>query len=123
MIKEFKEFALKGNVVDMGVGIIIGTAFGAIVNSFVADIIMPPLGWLLGGIDLSNLSIMLNHNDGIALNYGMFINTIIDFLIIAFAMFIVVKQINRLRKKEEKKAKEPGEQILLLREIRDELKK
>ncbi len=127
MLQEFKKFALKGNVMDMAVGIIIGAAFGKIVSSFVADIIMPPIGMLLGGVDFSNLSITLKEASGeaqaITLNYGLFINTIIDFVIIAFAIFIVIKQINKLKKKEEAKPSTPGEEVLLLREIRDSLKK
>lgn len=127
MLKEFKKFAIKGNVMDMAVGIIIGAAFGKIVSSFVADIIMPPIGVLLGGIDFSKLHITLREasdtTDAISINYGIFINTIIDFIIIAFAIFLVVKQINKLKKKEEAKPTEPSEDILLLREIRDSLKK
>ncbi|MBT4850194.1 large-conductance mechanosensitive channel protein MscL [Candidatus Parcubacteria bacterium] len=127
MLKEFKKFALKGNVMDMAVGIIIGAAFGKIVSSFVADIIMPPIGILLGGVDFSNLSITLKEAsegvEAVTLKYGLFINTIIDFVIIAFAIFIVIKQINKLKKKEEAKPTQPTEDILLLREIRDSLKK
>lgn len=127
MLKEFKKFAIGGNVMDMAVGIIIGTAFGKIVSSLVTDIIMPPIGVLLGGVDFSNLKILLKQStdssNAITLNYGLFINTIIDFIIIAFCIFIVVKQINKLKKKEEEKLSEPSEDILLLREIRDSLKK
>lgn len=127
MLQEFKKFAIKGNIIDMAVGIIIGVAFGKIVSSFVADIIMPPIGILLGGVDFSNLVITLNQATetaaAVTINYGVFINTVIDFIIIAFAIFIVVKQINRLKKKEEEKPTEPSEDILLLREIRDSLKK
>ena len=127
MLQEFKKFAIKGNIIDMAVGIIIGVAFGKIVSSFVADIIMPPIGILLGGVDFSNLVITLKQAtetvEAVTINYGMFINTVIDFIIIAFAIFIVVKQINRLKKKEEEKPTEPSEDILLLREIRDSLKK
>lgn len=127
MLQEFKKFAVKGNVMDMAVGVIIGAAFGKIVSSFVNDIIMPPIGVLLGGIDFSNLSITLKKAstdaEAITLNYGIFVNTIIDFIIIAFAVFIMVKQINKLKKKEAEKPKEPSEDILLLREIRDSLKK
>ena len=108
MLKEFKEFAIKGNVVDMAVGIIIGAAFGKIVSSFVNDIIMPPIGMLLGGADFTNLFIDLSgkHYATLAeataagapvIRYGVFINTVLDFLIVAFAIFLVVKQINRLR--------------------------
>ena len=125
MFKEFKEFAVKGNMIDMAVGIIIGAAFGKIVSSLVADVIMPPIGVILGGIDFSNLAITLQKatetTKAITLNYGLFINTVIDFLIIAFAIFIVVKQINRFKKKEEAKLNKPAEEVLLLREIRDQL--
>ena len=127
MLQEFKKFAIRGNVMDMAVGIIIGAAFGKIVSSFVADIIMPPIGILLGGVDFSNLTITLKKaSEGVAavtINYGVFINTVLDFVIIAFAIFIVIKQINRLKKKEEEKPAEPAEDIVLLREIRDSLKK
>lgn len=127
MFKEFKEFAIKGNMIDMAVGIIIGSAFGKIVSSLVKDIIMPPIGVLLGGIDFSNLATTLRQatetTEAVTLNYGMFVNTIIDFLIIAFTIFIVVKQINKLKKKkEEKKTDKTTEEVLLLREIRDQLK-
>ena len=116
MMKEFREFAVKGNVVDMAVGIIIGAAFGTIVKSLVADVIMPPIGLLLGNVDFSNLFIVLKHGaemvsyatlaeaqaDGaVTLNYGTFINTIISFLIVAFAIFILVKNINRLKREKE----------------------
>ena len=127
MLQEFKKFAIKGNVIDMAVGIIIGAAFGKIVSSFVADIIMPPIGVLMGGVDFSKLAITLKEAsegaEAITINYGMFINTVIDFLIIAFAIFMVIKQINKLKKKEEEKPTELTEDILLLREIRDSLKK
>jgi large conductance mechanosensitive channel len=127
MLQEFKKFAMRGNVMDMAVGIIIGAAFGKIVSSFVSDIIMPPIGVLTGGVDFSTLAITLKKattdTAAITLNYGMFLNTIIDFIIIAFAIFIAVKQINRLKKKEEAKPKEPSEEVLLLREIRDSVKK
>lgn len=128
VIKEFREFAVKGNVIDLAVGVVIGGAFGKIVSSLVNDIIMPPIGILLGGTDFSNLSIVLKEAVGeeaqVAINYGAFLTTILDFVIIAFAIFIVVKQMNRLKKKEEAKppAKTP-EDIELLREIRDSLKK
>jgi large conductance mechanosensitive channel len=123
MIKEFKEFAVKGNVVDMAVGIIIGAAFGTIVKSFVADIIMPPIGLLLGNVDFSNLFMILKDGaaglssyatladaqaDGaVTLNYGQFINTIISFFIVAFAIFIVIKNINRLKREQPEPAVEP----------------
>lgn len=127
MFKEFKEFAVKGNMIDMAVGIIIGAAFGKIVSSLVANIIMPPIGLLLGGVDFSNLAVTLKQasetTEAVTLNYGMFINTVIDFLIIAFAIFVVVKQLNKFKKREEVKSVEPAEEVLLLREIRDHLKK
>ena len=127
MLKEFKEFAIKGNVIDMAIGIIIGTAFGKIVSSFVSDIIMPPIGVLTGGVDFSNLTIILKEAsegvEAVTLNYGIFINTTIDFIIIAFAIFIVIKQINSLKKKEETKPTKSSEEVILLKEIRDSLKK
>ena len=105
MIKEFKEFAMRGNVVDMAVGIIIGGAFGKIVSSLVQDIIMPPIGLLLGGVDFSDLMITLKQAaadaPAVVLKYGVFINTVIDFIIIAFAIFMVIKGMNRLKRKEE----------------------
>lgn len=126
-IDEFKNFAIKGNVIDMAVGIVIGTAFGKIVSSFVSDIIMPPIGVLTGGVDFSNLVITLKSAtetaEAVTLNYGMFLNALIDFVIIAFAIFIVIKQLNRFKKKEEAKPKTTPEDIVLLREIRDSLKK
>lgn len=129
--KEFKEFAVKGNVMDMAVGIIIGAAFGKIVSSFVSDIVMPPIGYILGNVDFSDLAITLREateeTERISINYGAFLNNIVDFTIIALAIFVVIKQINRLKKKdvqkEEKKTATPPEEILLLREIRDSLKK
>ncbi len=96
MLKEFKEFAMKGNVIDMAVGIVIGAAFGKIVTSLVNDIIMPPIGLLLGKVDFSSL--MLQFNEKTAIKYGVFINNVLDFVIVAFAIFVVVKQINRLKK-------------------------
>jgi large conductance mechanosensitive channel len=127
MFKEFKNFAVKGNVMDMAIGIIIGGAFGKIVSSLVADIVMPPIGLLLGGVDFSNLSIVLKSAtegvEAVAVNYGVFINSVLDFIIISFSIFIVIKQLNRLKKKEENKPSEPSEEIILLREIRDSLKK
>lgn len=130
MIKEFKEFAMRGNVVDMAVGIIIGGAFGKIVSSFVADVIMPPIGILLGGMDFSNLAITIKESsegvEPVLLKYGMFINTIIDFLIIAFAIFMAIKAMNSLKKKQEEAPAAPPEppaDVKLLTEIRDLLKK
>lgn len=105
MLKEFKEFAMRGNVVDMAVGIIIGGAFGKIVSSFVKDVIMPPIGLLLGNVDFSNLAITLQEKtaeaEAVKIKYGVFINTVLDFIIVAFAIFIVIKQMNRLKRKEE----------------------
>ncbi len=126
MFKEFKEFAVKGNIIDLAVGIIIGSAFGKIVSSLVQDIIMPPIGLLLGGIDFSSFMITLKKatevSEAVTINYGIFINNLVDFIIIAFAIFVVIKQINKLKKKEEVKPVEPAEEILLLREIRDQLR-
>lgn len=126
ILQEFKQFAIKGNVMDMAVGVIIGAAFGKIVSSLVSDIIMPLFGVLLGGVNFSNLTITLKGATELApavtLNYGIFINMIIDFVIIAFSIFVVVKQINKLNKKQEEVVPEPSEEVLLLREIRDGLK-
>ena len=99
MIKEFREFAMRGNVVDMAVGIVIGGAFGKIVSSLVNDVIMPPFGLLLGGVDFSNLKI--SFNETVSVNYGMFINTVVDFLIVAFAIFMMIRAMNRMMKKKE----------------------
>jgi large conductance mechanosensitive channel len=129
MMKEFKEFAVKGNVIDMAVGIIIGAAFGKIVSSFVADVIMPPIGLLVGGIDFTNLAITLKEASGdipaVVIGYGKFIQTAVDFTIIAFAIFIAIKGINSLKRKEEEAPQAPQEppaQEVLLAEIRDLLK-
>ena len=122
MFKEFKEFAMKGNVVDMAVGIIIGAAFGSIIKSLVADVIMPPIGLLLGNVDFSNLFLVIKQAPvegvfatlaeaqkagAVTINYGMFINTIISFLIVAFAIFIVIKNLNKLKREEEAPPEEP----------------
>lgn len=130
MIKEFKDFAMKGNVVDMAVGIIIGGAFGKISSSFVADVLMPPIGMMLGGMDFSKMAITLKPGsegvEPVLLKYGVFINTTIDFLIIAFAIFMVVKGMNSLKKKQEEAPAappEPSTDVKLLTEIRDLLKK
>ena len=130
IIQEFKQFAMRGNVLDMAIGIIIGAAFGKIVSSFVADVIMPPIGILLGGVDFSNLSLTLKQGsegvEPVLLKYGMFINTIIDFVIIAFAIFMVIKAINSMKKKEEEKPSAPPaptKSEILLEEIRNELRK
>ena len=129
MMSEFKSFAMRGNVVDMAVGIVIGGAFGKIVSSFVADVLMPPIGMLLGGVDFTGLSVQLQEAgdgvDEVLLNYGMFIQTVVDFLIIAFAIFLVIKAMNSVMKKEEEKPAEPpkpSEEVVLLQEIRDALK-
>jgi large conductance mechanosensitive channel len=104
MLKEFKEFAVKGNVVDLAVGIIIGAAFTGIVQSLVNDILMPPLGWLIGNIDFAQLALVLPvesaKGEAVTINYGKFINSLINFLLVAFAVFLLVKQINRLKRKE-----------------------
>jgi large conductance mechanosensitive channel len=130
MIKEFKEFAMRGNVVDMAVGIVIGAAFGAIVKSLVADVIMPPIGLLLGGMDFSNLSFVIKEAtetaEAVVIKYGVFINTVIEFIIVAFAIFMVIKGMNQLKKKEEEKPAPPpapSKEETLLAEIRDLLKK
>ncbi len=134
MIKEFKEFAMRGNVVDMAVGIVIGAAFGKIVSSFVADVIMPPIGMITGGTDFSDMKLTLKDGveaaegakaiPAVTLNYGMFINTVIDFIIIAFAIFIVIKLMNKAKKKEEAAPPappKPTREEELLVEIRDAL--
>jgi large conductance mechanosensitive channel len=129
MMKEFKDFAIRGNVVDMAVGIVIGAAFGKIVSSFVGDVIMPPIGVLLGGVDFSNLSIIVREavdkKPAVLISYGKFLQTIIDFTIIAFAIFMAVKAINSLRKKEAAAPEvppAPSKEEVLLAEIRDLLK-
>jgi large conductance mechanosensitive channel len=129
MMKEFKAFAMRGNVVDMAVGIIIGGAFGKIVSSFVADVIMPPLGKLLGKVNFADLAITLKEASGdvaaVTLNYGKFIQTAVDFVIIALAIFMVVKGMNALKKKEETTPAAPpapSKEESLLTEIRDLLK-
>ena len=137
MLEEFKKFAVTGNVVDMAVGIIIGAAFGKIVDSLVKDLIMPPIGLLLGNVDFSNLFVVLKQGavagpyltidaaqkaGAVTFNYGLFINTVITFLIVAFAVFLLVRAINRLK---EEAPPEPviAEEILLLREIRDAVRR
>ncbi|MEN6559692.1 MAG: large-conductance mechanosensitive channel protein MscL [Acidobacteriota bacterium] len=105
MFKEFKEFAMRGSVLDMAVGIILGGAFGAIVSSLVNDVLMPPIGLLLGRVDFSKLSLALS--DTVSLNYGRFINTIITFVIVAFCLFLVIRAMNRLQKKAEAPAPAP----------------
>ena len=137
MVSEFKEFAVKGNVVDMAVGIIIGGAFGTIVKSLVSDVLMPPIGVLLGGVDFSNLFIILKGEGSfnsvaeaaeagaVTINYGLFINNVISFLIVAFAVFLLIRGINHMKREEEEAPPppaEPPEDVLLLREIRDSLR-
>ena len=130
MVKEFKEFAMRGNVMDMAVGIIIGGAFGKIVSSFVNDVLMPPIGMLIGGADFSRLAVTLKQATGdapaVQLKYGSFVTVVIDFLIIAFAIFMVVKAMNSMKKKQEAAPATPPPppaQEVLLKEIRDLLKK
>lgn len=130
LMKEFKSFAMRGNVVDLAVAVVIGGAFGRIVTSLVNDIIMPPLGVLLGGVDFKDLVLILKKGteevDAVTMNYGMFIQNIIDFIIIAFAIFMIIKGINSLRKKEAETPADPPApttQEQLLTEIRDLLKK
>lgn len=126
MLKEFREFAVKGNVTDMAVGIIIGAAFGKIVSSLVADMIMPPLGILLGGVNFTSLKLTLREvSPPVTVNYGAFIQAVFDFTIVAFAMFLLVKGINQLKRREEQVPASPAKppnQELLLAEIRDLLK-
>ena len=136
MLQEFKKFAMRGNVVDMAVGIIIGAAFGKIVSSLVNDVVMPPIGMLMGNVDFSQLFIDLSGQEYASLaaaqeagaatiNYGIFINTVLDFVIVAFAIFMVIRAMNKMQKQEEEKPAEPpkpSEEVLLLQEIRDALK-
>jgi large conductance mechanosensitive channel len=136
MWREFRDFAMRGNVVDLAVGIIIGAAFTTIVNSLVNDLIMPPLGLIIGGIDFSNFFVTLKGGSfptleaakaggAVTMNYGLFINAVIRFVIVAFAIFVLVKQINRLAREEPKAPPpppEPSREELLLAEIRDLLK-
>ena len=135
MFKEFKEFAMRGNVIDMAVGIVIGAAFGKIVSSFVADILMPPIGLLLGNVDFSELYLNLTGTSyatlaqakeagAATINYGVWLNSVLDFVIVAFAVFLVIRQMNRLKKKEEAAPAPPPAPSaeVLLAEIRDLLK-
>ena len=123
MLKEFREFAMRGSVVDMAVGIIIGAAFGGIVSSLVSDVLMPPIGLLLGKVDFSNLFLILSHGQtagpyatlaaaqqagAVTLNYGMFVNRVINFLIVAFSLFLVIKAMNKMRKRSEAAAPPPS---------------
>ena len=135
MINEFREFAMRGNVIDLAVGVVIGAAFGKIVTSLVADVIMPPIGYLLGGVDFSDISWTLREATvnaageevpAVAIGVGEFVNTIVQFLIIAFAIFLLVRTINRFHRKPEPEPEapaEPSEEVLLLREIRDSLRR
>jgi len=129
MLNEFKEFAVKGNVVDMAVGIIMGAAFGRIVSSLVGDVVMPPIGVLLGGVDFTNLVFTVKaataNTPAVVLSYGRFIQTVVDFTIVAFAIFVSIKAINSVKRKEEEKLKAapvPSQEEVLLSEIRDLLK-
>ena len=129
MIKEFKEFVSKGNVVDLAVGVIIGAAFGKIVSSLVDDIIMPPIGMVLGGVDFSKMAITVKEAVGdkpaVLIKYGQFINVILTFLIVAFCIFMIIKVVNRMKKKEALAAPAPApptKEVILLTEIRDALR-
>ena len=138
MLKEFKAFAMRGNVVDMAVGIIIGAAFGAIVKSLVDDVIMPPIGLVLGNVDFSNLFIVLKEGataapyasvaaakaaGAVTLNYGLLVNAVVSFTIVAFAVFLLIRTLNRLKREDDAPAAPTPEEVILLREIRDALKK
>ena len=138
MLKEFKEFAMKGNMLDMAIGIVIGVAFGAIISSLVDDVLMPPIGLLLGGVDFSQMFVLLKGEGSFATieqaqeagavtwNIGLFVNALIKFLIIVFAIFMLVKGVNAMRKQEEEAPAEPPappEDVVLLTEIRDLLRK
>jgi large conductance mechanosensitive channel len=123
LIKEFKEFAVKGSVVDMAVGIVIGAAFVTIVQSMVKDIITPPIGYVLGKVDFKDLAILMpTDTEPVAINYGLFINAMINFAIVAFVLFLVIKGINRLKRKAETEPAKPTKDQELLMEIRDLLK-
>ena len=132
MMTEFKEFAMRGNVIDLAVGVVIGAAFGKIVTALVDKVIMPPLGLLIGGVDFSKMAIVLKaatvdaagqEVPAVVLAYGEFINALVQFVIVAFAIFLVVKAINRVHRKPEEAPAATPEDVLLLREIRDSLKK
>jgi large conductance mechanosensitive channel len=138
MFKEFRDFAMRGNVVDMAVGIIVGGAFGVIAKTLVSDILMPPIGLLLGGVDFSNLFAVLKEGaqtaapyatladaqaaGAVTLNWGVFLNTVVNFVVVAFAIFLVVKAINTAKRREEAAPPAPPEEVVLLREIRDSLR-
>lgn len=123
MFQEFKEFIMRGNVVDLAVGVIIGAAFTSIVNSLVDDIIMPPIGLLLGGVDFSNLALTIKEAtaeaEAVTINYGLFLNAVIQFLIVAFVIFLVVKAINSMKREEEEAPAEPTTEEKLLDAIND----
>jgi large conductance mechanosensitive channel len=138
MLKEFRDFAMRGNVVDMAVGIIVGGAFGVIAKTLVSDIVMPPIGLLLGGVDFSNLFLVLKEGaqtaapyatladaqaaGAVTLNWGVFLNTLVNFVVVAFAIFLVVKAINTAKRQEAAAPPAPPEEVVLLREIRDSLR-
>jgi large conductance mechanosensitive channel len=136
LLKEFKEFSMRGNVMDIAVGLIVGAAFGGIVTSFVSDILMPPIGLLIGGVDFRDLRLIMKASeldaagkivkDAVSINYGKFVQTVLDFLIIAFAVFVMIKVMNSLKKKEVSKPVEVPpvkEEVILLSQIRDLLEK
>ncbi len=132
MLTEFKEFAMRGNVVDLAVGVVIGAAFGKVVTALVDKVLMPPIGMAIGGVDFAKLGIVLKEATvnaagepvpAVVLAYGEFINAVIQFIIVAFAIFLVVKAINRMHRRPEEAPAAPAEDVLLLREIRDALKK
>ena len=127
VLKEFKEFAVKGNVVDLAVGLVVGAAFGKVVTSVVSDVITPPLGLIIGGVDFTNLKLVLREavagKPAVTLNYGSFIQTLFDFLIVAFAIFIVVKAVNRFKRQEPPPPAAPPAEVVLLTQIRDALVK
>ena len=138
VLREFREFAVRGNVVDLAVGVVIGAAFGKIVDSLVKDVIMPPIGLALGKTDFTNLFVVLRQGmqpgpyptleaaqkaGAVTLNLGVFLNTVVSFVIVAFAIFLLVKLVNGLRRERDAAPKEPPEDVRLLREIRDLLKK
>jgi len=133
MLKEFRDFILRGNVIDLAVGVVIGAAFTGIVTSLVKDIITPPIGWITGGIDFSNFFFVLRGGQfatladaqkagAITINYGVFLNTVISFIVVAFVLFIIVRQLNRLVTRPDQSPSAPPEDVVLLREIRDLLK-
>jgi large conductance mechanosensitive channel len=133
MFREFKAFAMRGNVIDLAVGVVIGAAFTSIVNSLVKDVITPPIGWATGGIEFSNFFFVLKGGQfatladaqkagAVTINYGVFLNAVISFVIVAFVLFIIVRQLNKLVTRPDQPPTAPAEDVLLLREIRDLLK-